>query len=83
MDMTKAIILEENIDDKLWPKIILAISYIKNNCLTRIFASNVTSHKAQSQENITNVLHLQVTGSSVYVFLHKEKRFQKSEKWAP
>lgn len=28
--MVKAIILEEEIDDTLWPKIILTMTYIKN-----------------------------------------------------
>lgn len=83
MDMTRATILEGNIDDELWPEIVLAMTYIKNNRPTRALASNVTPHKAQSQENTTDVSHLQVLGSTVYVFLHEEERSQKSEKWAP
>ena len=49
MDMTRATILEEDIDDKLWPEIILAMTDIKNNCPTRVFPSNTTPNKAQSQ----------------------------------
>ncbi len=30
MDMTKATILEENIDDDLWPEIIFAMTQVKN-----------------------------------------------------
>lgn len=33
--MTKLIILEGNIDDKLWREFIFAISYIKNNQSTK------------------------------------------------
>ena len=80
--MTRAIILKGNIDDELWPEIILAMTYIKDNHLTKALPSNATSYKAQSQENTTDVSHLCILGSTVYVFLHKEERSQKSEKWA-
>ena len=31
MDMTRVTILEANIDDKLWPELVLVMTYIKNN----------------------------------------------------
>ena len=59
------------------------MTYIKNNCPTKALPSNATPYEAQSQENTTDVSHLRVLGSTVYVFLHKEERSRKSEKWAP
>lgn len=35
--MIRATILESNIDDNLWPELVLAVTYIKNNWLTRVF----------------------------------------------
>lgn len=35
MDITKATILEKNLDDKLWPKIVFAMTYIKSVRLTK------------------------------------------------
>ncbi len=64
------------------PEIILAMAYIKNNGPTRALPSNTTPHEAQSQE-ATDISHLRVLGSKVYVFLHEEERSWKSEKWAP
>ena len=83
MDMTRATILEGNIDDELWPEIVLAMTYIKNNCPTKTLPSNSTPHKVQSQENTTDMSHLRVLDSTVYVFLHGDERSRKSEKWAP
>lgn len=82
MDMTRATILEGNIDDELWPEIILAMTYIKNNRPTKALPSKTTPHEAQNQEE-GDVSHLRVLGSTVYVFLHEEERSQKSEEWAP
>ena len=83
MDMTRATILEGNIDDELWPEIVLAMTYIKNNRPTKALPSNSTPHEVQNPENTTDVSHLRVLGSTVYVFLHGEERSRKSEKWAP
>lgn len=46
IDMTRATILESNIDDKLWPEIIIAMTYIKNNYSTKASSSNATLYKA-------------------------------------
>lgn len=48
MDMTCASILEGNIDDDLWPEILLAINYIKNNRPTKALPNNTTSQEAQN-----------------------------------
>lgn len=69
MEMTRATILKGNIDDKLWLKIILTMTYIKNYCLTKALPSNTTPYKAQSQDNTIDVLYLYVLGSIIYVFL--------------
>lgn len=73
--MIRVTILKKNIDDEFWPKFVLVMIYINNNCTTKALLSNITLHKAQNQEKI-NVSHLYILGSTVYVFLHKEKRSQ-------
>ena len=45
MDITRATILEENIDDDLWPELVLAMTYVKNNRLTRA-VQNLSPHEA-------------------------------------
>lgn len=82
MDMTRAIILEENIDDKLWPEIIFTMTYIKNNRPTKDLFSNTTLYKAQNQEKV-DLSHLRILGSTLYVFLYEEELSQNLEKWAP
>ncbi len=71
MDMRRATIVEGNIDDELWPEIILAMTYLKNNRPTRTLPSNTTLHKAQSQE-AADISHFRVLGSKLYVFLYEE-----------
>lgn len=82
MDMTCATILEGNIDDNLWPKILLAMINIKNNRPTKALSNNITSQEAQNKE-ISNLSYLRILGSTIYVFLHEEERSRKFEKWAP
>lgn len=81
IDMTRATILENNINDKLWPKLVLIMTYIKNTRPTTAF-QNLSPHKALFQEFL-NLSYLQILVSIVYVLLHKEKQSIKSEKWAP
>ena len=81
MDMTRATILEGNIDDDLWPELVLAMTYVKNNRPTRA-VQNLSPHEAYTHE-LPDLSHLRVLGSTVYVFLHEEERTLKSEKWAP
>ncbi len=81
MDMTRATILEGNIDDDLWPELVLAMTYIKNSRPTRAL-ENISPHEAHFHEQ-PNLAHLRILGSTVYVLLHEEERSMKSEKWAP
>lgn len=82
MDMTRATILEGNIDNELWPEVILLMTCIKNNRPTRTLCANATPQEAQDTR-APNLFHVCVLGSTVYVFLHEEERARKSEKWAP
>lgn len=82
MDMTRATILEGNIDDELWPELVLAMTYIKNSRPTRALANNLSPHEAHFHEK-PDLSHLRILGSTVYVLLHEEERSMKSEKWAP
>lgn len=79
IDMTWVTILEGNIDDKLWPELVLVMTYIKNNQLTRFLANNQSSNKAHVYKK-PDFLHLQILGSTIYILLHKEKRLMKSRK---
>ena len=78
--MTRATILMENINDELWPELVLAITYIKNNRPTRALANNISPYEAHFIEQL-DLLHLQILGSTVYILLYKEERSMKSEKW--
>lgn len=79
--MTRAKILEGNLNDELWIEIILAMNYVKNVRLTSALQGK-NPYQAQ-QEKSPDMSHLQILGSTVYVFIHDEKRVLKSEKWAP
>lgn len=57
IDMTRATIIEGNIDDKLWSKLVLAMIYIKNSQLMRALADNLNSHKAHFHKK-PDFLHL-------------------------
>lgn len=81
MDITRAKILEGNIDDDLWPELIINTTYIKNCRPTRAL-NNLSPHKAHFHKQL-NLTHLRVLGSTVYVLLHEEERSMKSEKWTP
>lgn len=81
MDMTRANILEGNIDDKLWPKLVLAMTHVKN-CWSTKALQNLSPHKAHFKERL-NLSHLRILSSNVYMLLHEEKRAMKSKKWAP
>lgn len=79
--MIRAIILESNIEDKLWLELMLVITYIKNSRLTKVLANNLSPHKAHLYKNL-DLLHLQILGSTIYIFLYEEEQTKKSEKWA-
>ena len=82
MDMTRATILEGNIDDDLWHELVLAMTYVKNSRPTRALPQNLSPYEALTQDH-PNISHLRILGSTVYVFLHEEEQSLKSEKWAP
>lgn len=50
IDMTKATILGENIENELWPELVLAMTYIKNSCPTKTLTNNLSPHKANFRE---------------------------------
>lgn len=79
--MTKATILESNINNKLRPDLVLARIYVKNNWLIKAL-QNLSLHKVLFQKS-PNLSHLQILSFTVYVLLYKEKRLMKSKKWAP
>lgn len=71
--MARATILEGNIQDNLWPKVILVMIYIKNFHRAKALENDNTPHYAQHQED-PDTSHLLTLGSTVYVFLSEEER---------
>ena len=57
IDMTRATILKRNIDDDLWPKLILAMTYVKNNRPTRA-VQNLSPYEAYTHK-LPDLSHLQ------------------------
>lgn len=47
INMTKAIILEGNLDDELWPEIVLVMTYVKNIRLTKTLNGNNPNNTQQ------------------------------------
>lgn len=66
-----------NLEDKLWPEIVLAMTYVKNIRRTKALDGDNPYH-AQQISN-PNIQHFRVLGSTVYVRLHEEERALKSE----
>lgn len=64
----------------LWPEIILAMIYIKNLRPTQVLERFISSIKMQNQA-ISDLHHLCILGSNVYIFLYKKERSLKSAKW--
>lgn len=79
MEMARACILEGNIDDELWPEVILAMTHVKNIRPTNALGGK-SPHELQFNE-APDVSHLRVLGSTVYVLIHEEERDLKSEKF--
>ncbi len=50
MDMTRATILEGNLDDELWPVIILTMTYIKKFCPTKAVNWDNPYHAQQKSQ---------------------------------
>lgn len=57
MDIIRATILKENIDDNLWLEFILAMIYVKNNWLTKAIPDEIRLYKAHSKKP-SNPIHL-------------------------
>ena len=81
IDMTRATILEGSLDDKLWPEVGLAMTYVKNVRPTKALGGDSPYHALQTIQ--PDIQHLWVLGSTVYVLLHEEERDLKFEKWNP
>lgn len=79
--MARAFIIEGGIDDSFWPKIILAMTYVKNLRPTK--ALQGLSPYQELFKTLPNLAHLRVLGSIVYVLIHEEEREFKSEKFVP
>lgn len=81
IDMTRATIIVDNIDDCFWPEVILAMMHIKNLRLTS------TLQGLNPQEtlfhNPLDLTHLCVLEFTIYVLIYKEERELKSEKFVP
>ena len=69
IDMMRATILEDNINDDLWPELVLVMTYIKNSQPTRAL-KNISPHEAHFHEQ-PYLVHLRILGSTVYVLLHE------------
>lgn len=79
--MTRVIIFEKNIKDKLWPKHILIITYIKNNQPIKALQNSISLYTIYSRK-VFNLAHLWILDFIVYILLYKEERLIKFEKWA-
>lgn len=69
--MTYTTIMDRNIDDNLWPKVILIITQIKNVKSTKMFEGNIV-YKAYFKKS-PNINYLPILGFIIYIFIHKEK----------
>lgn len=78
MNMTRATIFNKNVNDDLKPKIVIVMTYMKKNWLTRV-VQNFSNHKIYTQKYLY-ISHFQVLGSIVYVFLYKDEKTLKSGK---
>lgn len=76
--MTRATILEKNIDNNFWSELVLTMTYVKNSLLTKAL-QNVSRYKVFAWDH-PDILHLWVIGYTVYVFLYREKQSLKLEK---
>ena len=81
MDITKATMRKNDIDNNLYPELILAMMYIKNNQFTKAL-QNLSLYKLYTHK-LSDLSHLKILGFIVYMFLHKEEQMLKSGKWAP
>ncbi len=81
MERVSSTILGRAIPDNLWPEILLAMTHVSNLLPTSLL--DRLSPYEVSTGLLPQLNHLQVLGSTVYVFIHEEKRKAKSVKWEP
>ena len=81
IDMTKETILDGNINDRLFPDLVLAMNHVKN-CWPTSALQNLNPPKAHFQER-PNLSNLWILSSIICVLLHEQERSMKSEKWTP
>ena len=80
VECVRCTIIKEEIPDNLWPEILLAITYVSNLIPTSFLKGQ--SLFETSFKRLSNLEHLRILGSIVYVFIYKEKQKAKSTKWA-
>lgn len=80
IDITRATILEGNINDDLWPELVLVITYIKNSYLIRVF-NNLSPYKAYFYKQ-PSFIYLSILDCTIYIVLYTEEHLIKTEKWA-
>lgn len=79
MDITHATIFDGNIDNNLWPEIILAITQVKN---VRINSSFEDKNPYKVYFNKTSeISHLHNLGFIVYVLIYEEEQNLKFKKF--
>lgn len=71
MEIARVSIIEGGIDDSFWPKMILAITCIKNIRPTKA-VQRLSPHQ-EIFKTLPNLAHLQVLGSTVYFLVQTEK----------
>lgn len=73
MEQVRSTFTTRGIPDELWPKVMLAMIYILNLLLTS--ALNGRLPFETSTQSLSNLKHLQILGSTIYVFIcEKEKK---------
>lgn len=81
MDMARVTIIEKDLDDIFWPKIVLTMTYTKNVRPTTALKGGKPYKK---QFNcLFDVCHLWILGSTVYLLIHEEEQDFQSEKFTP
>ncbi len=81
MERVRSTILGGAIPDNLWPEVLLAMTHVSNLLLT--FSLDGLSSYEASTGLPPQLSRLKVLGSTVYIFIHEEKRKAKSAKWEP
>lgn len=72
VDITQCTIIQRDISDDLWPKIILAMVEVKS--LRPASALSEKSSLKVLEKKLPKLDHLQAFGATVYVLIHEEKK---------